>query len=81
MMQTTESDRERHPNSASDLLSGMKHFGRTQEEQIKINQQGLDLLKKWREEESRDEDIQAATKTWEDVKEIIDRERDRQLFS
>lgn len=81
MMQTTESDRERHPNVASDLLPGMQHFGRTREEQIKINQQGLDLLKKWREEESRDEDLQAATKTWEDVKEIIDRERDRQLFS
>jgi hypothetical protein len=81
MIQATKHDRERQPNSSSDSLPGMNHLGKTREEQIEINQQGLDLLKKWRAEELTEEELEAAIKTWEDVKEIIDRERDRKIFS
>jgi hypothetical protein len=81
MIQATKHDRERQPDSSSDLLPWMNHLGRTREEQIEINQQGLDLLKKWREEELTEEELEAAINTWEDVKEIIDRERERKIFS
>lgn len=60
-----------------------KHYGKTQSEQIKINQQGLEILKKWQEEDEKlsDKEIKQAQKTWEIVKTIIDENRSRKFFS
>jgi len=60
-----------------------KHYGNTQSEQIKINQQGLEILKKWQEEDEKlsDKEIKQAQKTWEIVKTIIDENRSRKFFS
>jgi hypothetical protein len=60
-----------------------KHYGKTQSEQIKINQQGLEILKKWQQEDAQlnEIEIKKAQETWEIVKTIIDENRSRKFFS
>jgi hypothetical protein len=60
-----------------------KHYGKTQAEQIKINQQGLEILKKWQQEDEElsELEIKQAEATWEMVKTIIDENRSRKFFS
>lgn len=65
------------------LKSSFKHYGKTEEEQIKINQQGLEILKKWQQEDKEltEEEVKQAEETWEMVKTIIDENRSRKFFS
>jgi len=65
-----------------DLEPYLKHCGHNREEQIKINQKGLELLQKWRQEDAQltAVDIQEASDTWERVKQTIDENRSRKLF-
>jgi hypothetical protein len=60
-----------------------KHYRKTQAEQIKINQQGLEILKKWQQEDEQlsEMEIKEAQQTWEMVKTIIDENRSRKFFS
>lgn len=67
--------------SSSELIPQIKHYGRTREEQIEINKKGLEILRRWREEKLSDSEAKAAEKTWEKVKQIIDDNRCRKLFS
>lgn len=76
-------NQEEYPAPNLELASSMKHYGRTREEQIQINQKGLEILRKWREKEEKlsDDDLKSAEETWEMVKQIIDENRSRKLFS
>jgi hypothetical protein len=59
-----------------------KHYGKTQAEQIKINQEGLEMLKKWELEDSKltESEIKHSQQTWEMVKAIVDENRSRKFF-
>lgn len=70
-----------YPEPKGNLVASLKHYGRTREEQIKINQKGLEILRAWREEKLTEEELEAARKTWENVKQIIDENRSHKLFS
>lgn len=74
---------EEYPAPNGELPPEMKHYGRTREEQIKINQKGLEIMRQWREKEAKmsDEEIKEAEEAWEMVKKIIDENRSRKLFS
>ena len=65
------------------LKSCYKHYGKTQAEQIEINRKGLEILQKWQEEDNKltEIEIKQAQETWEMVKEIIDENRSRKIFS
>ncbi len=57
------------------------HLGKDREEQIKINQAGIDLIRSWRERKLSDEEAKAAEESWEFVKKVIDENRSRKFFS
>jgi predicted helicase len=81
-MQIIESmDDEKYPEPSADLAPYLKHYGRSKAEQIQINQKGLAMLRRWREEKLSDEDLKEAETTWEEVKKSIDKNRSRKLFS
>jgi ribosomal protein S20 len=63
------------------LASELKHLGKTEEEQIKNNQEALKLIRSWQEEITTEKDLENAQKSWEIVKKIIDENRSRKLFS
>jgi hypothetical protein len=75
---TTETKSKKTP-----LNPYFKHYGQTQAEQIKINQQGLAILKKWQQEDQKltEAEVNQAQETWEIVKTIIDENRTRKFFS
>jgi predicted helicase len=72
-------DKYREPSA--ELAPYLKHYGRSKAEQIQINQKGLAMLRRWREEKLSDEDLKEAETTWEEVKKSIDKNRSRKLFS
>ena len=72
---------EEYPLPSKELAPYMKHYGRTREEQIKINQAGVKILQAWREEKYTEDELKEAEKAWEMVKTIIDENRSRKLFS
>ena len=81
-MQIIESmDNEKYPEPSADLAPYLKHYGRSKAEQIRINQEGLAMLRRWREEKLSDEQLKAAEATWENVKKLIDENRSSNLFS
>ena len=66
------------------LTLSLKHYGRTREEQIKINQQGLEKLRAWEQEHEKnytEEELAEIQQTWAMVEKIIDENRSRLLFS
>jgi hypothetical protein len=70
------------PQSESDLRQYMKHFGETREEQIEKNQAAIQFLRSLREEKPLEgEELEKAKATFELVKQIIDANRSRKLFS
>ncbi|MDJ0599676.1 MAG: hypothetical protein QNJ37_12645 [Crocosphaera sp.] len=76
-------DHEEYPEPVGKLPPEMKHYGRTREEQIKINQEGIEMMRKWREKVSKmsEQELKEAEETWEMVKKIIDENRSRKFFS
>ncbi|MDJ0662290.1 MAG: hypothetical protein QNJ42_22795 [Crocosphaera sp.] len=76
-------DHEEYPAPMGKLPPEMKHYGRTREEQIRINQEGIEMMRKWREKVSKmsEEELKKADETWEMVKKIIDENRSRKFFS
>ncbi|WP_204105561.1 MULTISPECIES: DUF433 domain-containing protein [Spirulina sp. CCY15215] len=70
-----------YPEPRGSLVASLKNYGRTRKEQIKINQKGIEMLRAWREEKLTEEELEAARKTWEMAKTIIDENRSRKLFS
>lgn len=76
-------DYEEYPEPIGELRPEMKHYGRTREEQIKINQEGIEMMRNWREKESKmsEEELKEAEEKWEMVKKIIDDNRSRKFFS
>jgi predicted helicase len=72
-------DKYREPSA--ELAPYLKHYGRSKAEQLQINQEGLAMLRRWREEKLSDEDLKEAETTWEEVKKSIDKNRSRKLFS
>ncbi|MGK7929450.1 MAG: hypothetical protein AB4290_30125 [Spirulina sp.] len=70
-----------YPEPKGPLAASLKHYGRTREEQIKINQVGIEMLRAWREKKLTEEQLEEERRTWEMVKKIIDDNRDRKLFS
>jgi hypothetical protein len=83
MTYSIHSNQEKFPVPNPKLVSSMKHYGETREEQININQKGLEILHKWREKEEKlsEDDLKSAEETWELVKQIIDENRSRKLLS
>jgi hypothetical protein len=61
----------------------IKHYGKTQEEQIKINQQNLQIFAQWRKEAETLtlEEKQEYEADFESFKQIIDVNRSRKLYS
>ena len=81
-MQIIESmDDEKYPEPTADLAPYLKHYGRSKAEQIQINQEGLAMLRRWREEKLSDEELEEAETIWEEVKKSINKNRSRKLFS
>ena len=81
-MQIIESmDDEKYPEPSAELALYLKHYGRSKAEQIQINQKGLAMLRRWREEKLSEEQLKAAEATWENVKKLIDENRSSNLFS
>lgn len=80
-------NQEEYPAPSPELASSMKHYGRTREEQININQKGLEILRKWREEAERrtqllsPEELKKELEAWRQVEETIDQYRTRKLFT
>ncbi len=72
---------EKYPEPSAELAPHLKHYGRSKAEQLRINQEGLAMLRRWREEKLSDEDLKEAETTWEEVKKSIDKNRSRKLFS
>ncbi|MEA5533105.1 hypothetical protein [Crocosphaera sp. XPORK-15E] len=78
---------EEYPAPNGELPPEMKHYGRTREEQIKINQKGLEIMRQWREEAEKraktltPEEIQQELEAWKMVEETIDKYRERKLFT
>ncbi len=73
-----------YPQPQRRLTLSLKHYGRTREEQIKINQQGLEKLRAWEEEHEKnytEEELAEIQQTWAMVEKIIDKNRSRLLFS
>lgn len=62
-----------YPEPKGDFINSLKHHGRTREEQIKINQKAIEMLRAWREEKLTEEELEAARKTWKMVKKIIEK--------
>ena len=83
----TDPNQEKYPAPSPELASSMKHYGRTREEQIKINQKGIEIMRKWREEAEKraktlsPEELQQQLENWRQVEEIIDQYRSRKLFT
>jgi uncharacterized protein with von Willebrand factor type A (vWA) domain len=50
----------------------LKHYGRTHDDQIKLNQPALEWLKKRFEEEITEEEAQIRQEDWERFKQIVD---------
>jgi len=61
----------------------LKHKGETPEEQLRLNQPALALLKKWLEEEITESETIARERQWEMFKETIDsfRPQGHKLYS
>lgn len=72
---------EEYPEPKGNLTPYLKHYGRTREEQIKINLAGIKMLKEWNKEELTEDELKKAEETWEMVKQIIDENRSRKFFS
>lgn len=81
MESTTIEINEEYPAPSEELAPYMKHYGKSREEQIKINQAAVEMIRAWREEKLTEEELKAAEETWERVKKIIDENRYRKLFS
>ncbi|WP_107667253.1 hypothetical protein [Cyanothece sp. BG0011] len=79
-------DHEEYPEPVGELLPEMKHYGRTREEQIRINQEGIEMMRKWREKATQrqenltPEEKQKELEAWKMVEETIDTYRNRKLF-
>ncbi|MDZ7959976.1 MAG: hypothetical protein RMY34_19180 [Aulosira sp. DedQUE10] len=58
-----------------DLTPFLQNMGKTTEEQLRINQAAMQLLKKWLEEEVSEEDSIQRQKYCESFKQIVDNER------
>lgn len=78
---------EEYPAPSEELAPYMKHYGRSREEQIKINQKAVEMLRAWREEASRraesltQEELEKQQQEWEAVEKTIDQYRSRKLFT
>jgi len=87
MQQPTHIENEVYPEPPPDLAPYMKHYGRTREEQIKINQAAIKQLQAWREEERKQreqmtpEELEKEEQDWEMIEQTIDKYRTRKLFS
>ena len=57
------------------LTPYMKHYGKTPEEQLEKNKPLMEWLKRKIETEISDEEAQANSEYWEEVKQIIDSNR------
>jgi hypothetical protein len=74
-------DEDKYLEPSAELAPYLKHYGRSKAEQLQINQEGLAMLRRWREEKLSDEQLKAAEATWENVKKLIDENRSSNLFS
>lgn len=79
---TEKENQNRGWEAEENLAPKFKYYGKTKEEQIVLNQKGLEVLQAWREEDAglTKEEIEEAKQTWELVKRNIDEHRSRQLF-
>lgn len=87
MVQQTHPIHDEYPEPKGTLTRSLRYYARTPEEQIKINQKGLELIKIWRQEQLNREknmtqqELEASQINWKVIETMIDENRSRKLFS